>query len=316
MTEKNDHVLQTLVERVVSTDDSRVGLVARIGAATPLVVIGVQHLTGAAPLLPIIEGTPLPFPELNAAIGPVVQVVGGALLAVGLFARVGALMGIGAMAVALFSHATFAPYVPVGAAEAFTWANEPPIALPIAVLALSGVVLVRGAGRRSLDHGVGGRRTLALTIALFSLVLVPGLAVGEIAEPQAARAHYDLDGGLAIDGYDPVAYFTEGRATRGDAQYEVRFQGATYRFASAANRDAFDADPDRYRPAYGGWCAYAMSSGGQTSPDPTNFIIDDDGRLFLFYKNFLVDTKDRWEAGDPEALENDADRNWAGILDA
>ena len=309
--------LAAMVELAIRTDRSTAPLVARLAAAAPLVAIGVQHLTGAAPLLPIIQGTPLPLPELNAAIGPVIQVVAGILLALGLFARVGALMGIGAMAVALFSHATFTPYVPVGATELFVWADEPPIALPLAVLAATVLVAIRGAGRLSFDGGVVGRRSLALAIALLGLVTVPGLAAGaETAEPESARAHYDLDAGLSIGGYDPVAYFTESRARKGNARYEASHLGATYRFASAANRDAFLAEPDRYRPAYGGWCAFAMSSGGKTSPDPTNFIIDDDGRLFLFYKNFLIDTKSKWEAGNPARLERKADGAWAGIIEA
>ena len=81
-----------------------------------------------------------------------------------------------------------------------------------------------------------------------------------------------------------------------------------------ANRDLFAADPDRYRPAYGGWCAWAMADGGKTQPDPQNFIVTEDGRLFLFFKNFFVDTKAKWQKGDAVALEKGADRNWAGFL--
>ena len=125
--------------------------VARIVAAAPLIGIGLQHILGTAPLLPILLGTPIPMPELNAAIGPWTQVLGGLLLLVGFFARAGGLLGAGAMAAALFAHVTFEQYVPAGATEAFTWADEPPIALPVIVLVASLMVAAGGAGRLSAD---------------------------------------------------------------------------------------------------------------------------------------------------------------------
>ena len=125
--------------------------------------------------------------------------------------------------------------------------------------------------RPAFDLGPGRRRAVTLLIVL--LTQLPGLSGAEAPEPMAARAHYDLDGALALQGYDPVAYFTEGRARPGKPSVATDFEGVTYRFASAANRDRFLEDPDRYRPAYGGWCAWAMVQGGKTSPDPTHFII-------------------------------------------
>lgn len=154
--QRND-LLSKSLDVLLATEASTPVLVARIVAGLPLVGIGLQHAIGSAPLLPIIQGTPLPFPELNAFVGPLLQILGGSLLLVGAFARIGAALGAGAMAVALFSHATFQPYVPAGSTELFLWADEPPIALPIAVLLASLFVAGRGAGRWSLDLQLLGR---------------------------------------------------------------------------------------------------------------------------------------------------------------
>lgn len=131
--------------------DSIPAAIARLIAAGPQLGIGLQHVLGTAPLLPIIQGTPMPLPELNAAVGPWVQVISGVLLLVGFFARFGGLMSAGAMAAALFTHLTFEAYTPAGASEPFTWVDEPPIALPIVVLVASLVTVFGGAGKFSAD---------------------------------------------------------------------------------------------------------------------------------------------------------------------
>lgn len=139
------------IQTIRRTEPLRHVAIARFVAAAPLLAIGAQHLLGSAPLLPILRGTPIPFPELNAVAGSVTEVVAGLLLASGAFARIGAVFAVGAMAVALFTHATFTPYVPQGASVAFTWPDEPPILLPLVVLAASLYVLARGAGSWSVD---------------------------------------------------------------------------------------------------------------------------------------------------------------------
>ncbi len=108
--------------------------VIRILASLPLIGIGIMHLVGAAPLLPIIEGAGIPFPELNALVAPVVQILAGFMLLTGFGVRVGAFLALGTMAGALFAHVRF------------DWADEPPIALPLMVMAGASYVLVRGAG--------------------------------------------------------------------------------------------------------------------------------------------------------------------------
>lgn len=125
------------------------------------------------------------------------------------------------------------------------------------------------------------------------------------------------ESGIALGGYDPVAYFEEGVARIGEGAHVVEHAGATYRFASQEHRDAFAADPERYVPAYGGWCAWALADGdGQlVEVDPESWIIQD-GRLLLFYDGFLADTRSKWTQGDREELARDADRNWGRITSA
>lgn len=86
--------------------------------------------------------------------------------------------------------------------------------------------------------------------------------------------------GLAVHGYDVVAYFTEGKPVKGDARFAANQSHATYRFASQANLNAFKANPAKYEPAYGGYCAYGVSVGAKFDGDPALWKIVD-GRLYL-----------------------------------
>ncbi len=114
----------------------------------------------------------------------------------------------------------------------------------------------------------------------------------------------------AIAGYDPVAYFTVGRPTPGSLAFEHLWNGATWRFAGAANRDRFEADPQAYAPAYGGYCAWAVSQNYLAPGDPRHWRIVD-GRLFL---NFNARAKLLWEA-DPASAIAPGDANWPHVLE-
>ncbi|MCX5688824.1 MAG: peroxiredoxin-like family protein [Planctomycetota bacterium] len=116
---------------------------------------------------------------------------------------------------------------------------------------------------------------------------------------------------LAISGYDPVSYFPQGgsKPLKGDSKYEVFHMGARYWFANVANRDAFLKDTSKYEPSHGGWCSWAMREGDKVEVDPTSFIVKD-GRLFLFYKGFLADTRSKWLALDHATELGKADANW------
>ena len=133
-----------------------------------------------------------------------------------------------------------------------------------------------------------------------------------------ALAHYDLGKkGLALGGYDPVAYFPEhgGKATKGSKKITARHRGVLYRFSSEANRKAFLADPARFEPAYGGWCAWAMADGkgSKTEADPESFTLEG-GRLYVFYDGFWGDTRKSWnKAGGAPKLASRSDANWKRI---
>jgi len=88
---------------------------------------------------------------------------------------------------------------------------------------------------------------------------------------------------LAIKGYDPVAYFTDGKPTLGLASIEHEWDGRIYRFASAEHRDRFKADPARYAPQFGNFCAMALSMGQVVVADPENWLVSD-GKLYVFGK--------------------------------
>jgi len=115
--------------------------------------------------------------------------------------------------------------------------------------------------------------------------------------------------GLAIRGYDPVAYFTAGKAVEGKKDISLEYEGTTYRFATVADRDAFKADPGKYEPQYGGWCAYAMGANGEkVEIDPETFKIVD-GKLYLFYNKYFNNTLKSWNK-DQNTLKTNADKNW------
>lgn len=119
---------------------------------------------------------------------------------------------------------------------------------------------------------------------------------------------------VALEGHDPVAYFPEGggKAVKGSDKFAFTFRGVVYHFASQANLDRFKADPDKYEPAYGGWCAWAMREGDKVEIDPKAFIVKD-GRLFLFYNGWLGDTRAKWQKGDHAAEAKSADGEWKKI---
>ena len=113
----------------------------------------------------------------------------------------------------------------------------------------------------------------------------------------------------AIWGYDPVAYFTESRPVKGSRAFTAQYNGANWRFASAANRDAFNANPQRFAPQYGGYCAWAVSQGHTAKTDPKAWRIVD-GKLYL---NFDKTVQTRWERDIPGNIRK-GDANWPRVL--
>jgi YHS domain-containing protein len=117
--------------------------------------------------------------------------------------------------------------------------------------------------------------------------------------------------GLALEGFDPVSYF-DGGAKKGSEALRAVYRGAVYRFASDENRAKFRANPARYEPAYGGWCAFAMAADKQVEPDPEAFLVEG-GALLVFYRKGKKDTRDEWKA-DAAGLRSRADAAWARFL--
>lgn len=135
--------------------------------------------------------------------------------------------------------------------------------------------------------------------------------VAEVSK-NAASGQYNLtDGALALKGFDPVAYIESGKAQAGKSEISSRYRGVVYRFASVETRQRFAENPEKYVPAYGGWCATAMADGRKVEIDPANFKVTN-SRLFLFYKGWLGNALNDWNK-DEKSLTVRADEQWRKI---
>ncbi|ULQ57866.1 YHS domain-containing protein [Flavihumibacter rivuli] len=148
---------------------------------------------------------------------------------------------------------------------------------------------------------------ILLLFALFMVVLEETDA--QPVSPQLLNLH----DGIALDGYDAVAYQQQNRAVKGDGSIKLSYNGATYYFSSTGNLELFRKSPQQYLPAYGGWCAYAMGKSGDKVPvDPETFKIIN-GKLYLFYNKFFNNTLVSWNK-DESRLKAQAERNWTSII--
>lgn len=138
-------------------------------------------------------------------------------------------------------------------------------------------------------------------ILLSALVLPPVQAI----EPTYTALFSDT----AIRGYDTVAYFTEGKPVEGDAKYSTTYSEAKWLFASQENLDLFLAEPEKYAPQYGGYCAYAVSQNKTASIKPELFTIVD-GKLYLNYSKSI---NQKWSADKANFIRL-ADKNWPKLL--
>lgn len=116
------------------------------------------------------------------------------------------------------------------------------------------------------------------------------------------------DDGLGLGGFDPVTYFT-GEPAEGSADTTAEHDGVVYRFASAENKQTFEANPAKYAPQYGGWCAVAASEGKYFPINPKTYTIQDD-KLYVFYNGEDGNTLPQWQE-DPENRRVAADQHWA-----
>jgi YHS domain-containing protein len=114
----------------------------------------------------------------------------------------------------------------------------------------------------------------------------------------------------AIHGYDPVAYFKESKAVKGDKQYAYAWNSAAWYFSNQQNLDAFKANPEKFAPQYGGYCAYGLADGHKAPTDPQAWLIAD-GKLYL---NYNKDVQQIWKKKQAEYIRT-ADKNWIAIKD-
>ena len=127
-----------------------------------------------------------------------------------------------------------------------------------------------------------------------------------------SQTDYFTKKGVAIKGYDVTEYFNN-TAIKGSKEYSSQYDGATFYFASEANKNKFDISPEQYVPQYGGYCAYAIGVKGQkVSINPKTFEIRDN-KLYLFYNKLGTNTLDLWNKQNPEALKTKADEYWLTV---
>lgn len=152
---------------------------------------------------------------------------------------------------------------------------------------------------------------MKLTRPLFNLFTIGLICAGILISAGGAMAESRINQtftGKAIDGYDPVAYFTQRKPVEGKSQFSHEWNGATWLFATAANQQAFANDPEKFAPKYGGYCAWAVSEGYTADIDPESWKIVE-GRLYLNYSKSVQQT---WEKDVPGNIAK-ADKNWPGI---
>lgn len=156
------------------------------------------------------------------------------------------------------------------------------------------------------------RRTLLIGSGL--VLLVGGYGAQRLLTETYTAAWFETGDGIAIGGTDPVAYFTQGAAVPGTPEHAAEWGGTTWHFASAENMAAFEADPERYAPQYGGYCAWAVGARNALAPtEPAQWSIVD-GKLYL---NYSASVQSDWKQDVPGFIAK-ADANWprleAGLL--
>ena len=148
----------------------------------------------------------------------------------------------------------------------------------------------------------------AFAACVFSATPLIAQSASDSAAVESATALNVNNAGVAIHGFDPVAYYTTGEPTKGSASFAATYQGATWHFATAANRGAFLAKPESYAPQYGGYCAMGVAGGAKFDIDPTAWRIEN-GRLYL---NKDVRTQRSWLRDVPGNIIM-ADEKWPTV---
>jgi uncharacterized membrane protein YphA (DoxX/SURF4 family)/YHS domain-containing protein len=177
------------------------------------------------------------------------------------------------------------------------------VVLPALFPLLVGILLAfvaYGRWRLAPHHGSSRRSMVPQT-------LVAVVALSSFAADARAGEFYGKDG-VAIKGYDPVAYFTDGKAVAGSPEHTAEYQGSIFHFSSQENRDVFAADPAKYAPQYGGFCAFGTAGGYKAKIEPAAFTVVD-GKLYLNYDERV---QKQWRADIPKFVAK-ADQNWPEV---
>ncbi|MFV8373505.1 YHS domain-containing (seleno)protein [Flavobacterium sp. LB2P74] len=144
---------------------------------------------------------------------------------------------------------------------------------------------------------------------LFILIILSAFS-GFSQKDNKRVAHFNLEKNIAIQGYDPVAYFKQGKAVKGKKEITASYEGVVYYFSMPVNKEYFLKNPSKFEPQYGGWCAYAMGdSNEKVSVNPETFKISN-GKLYLFYNAFFNTTLKSWNK-EETGLMMKADANWS-----
>lgn len=151
---------------------------------------------------------------------------------------------------------------------------------------------------------------MKLLILLFVFSASADLVLAQAYEQR--KLHFNVKRNVALEGYDAVSYF-DGKPVEGDEDLKFVYKNIIYYFASPSNLEKFKLNPDKYEPAYGGWCAYAMGETGEkVKIDPKTFKILD-GRVYLFYNFWGNNTLEDWKKNEKK-LKEAADNNWKNIV--
>lgn len=143
--------------------------------------------------------------------------------------------------------------------------------------------------------------------SLAAVWLFAASAASSALMPAWAGEFFERDG-VALRGHDAVAYFTENKPVPGVPAHRADYRGSTFQFASKANRDAFVADPARYAPQYGGYCAFGVAGGYKAAIDPAAFSVEG-GKLYL---NYSREVRQQWGADVPGFIAK-ADKHWPEV---
>ncbi|CAL2080501.1 conserved hypothetical protein [Tenacibaculum sp. 190524A05c] len=127
------------------------------------------------------------------------------------------------------------------------------------------------------------------------------------------KENYNTKKGAIANGYDVVAYFSN-KAVKGSKKLSYTYDDVTFRFSTQENLNTFKANPTKYIPQYGGYCAYAIGvKGEKVGINPKTFEIRD-GKLYLFYNSWGTNTLQLWLDENPEELKMRADKNWSSLV--